>query len=414
MSVPLLRMAMSSFPVQVLLGVYLGLVTGIIPALVAWTLGFGFKYLTSVTIPGFGVVVLALAIAGVNGGLLALNDKAVTGSANGIAILVAIIVVLMLSLYAHAKGDQMGAAMPKRITLKRLADRTLSADVVERVGGRGQVKVTVAGEVADIEGYPPLPSGLRAELNEATVSLPSDLPISELERRTADHLTTEFDLAEVTVRLDERGRASVSAAPPSAGLSKHVPQGKRAVSVSTLLPTGLAGGDQVRLSTETGSYEGSVLSVLTPKPAKDGSGPVTDGGTEPEAPAPTTAATAPGGRGRVGVAMDRETAETLLGTAVTQLSVQSRGERKEFELLSLLRRSGRRFRRLTVREGGALDGVGIGELGVRDEYGVVVLAIRRGGSWQLIPDGELVPEAGEELYAVGKPAELDAFQEAIA
>ncbi|MEF8801706.1 MAG: TrkA C-terminal domain-containing protein [Halolamina sp.] len=406
---------MSSFPVQVLLGVYLGLVTGIIPALVAWTLGFGFKYLTSVTIPGFGVVVLALAIAGVNGGLLALNDKAITGSADGIAILVAIVVVLMLSLYAHAKGDQMGAAMPKRLTLKQLADRTLSADVVERAGGRGQVKVTVAGEVADIEGYPPLPAGLRAKLHDWTVSLPADLPISELEQRTADKLQTEYDLAEVTVRMDERGRASVSAAPPSAGLSKRVPQGKRAISVSTLIPTGLASGDEVRLRTDTGSYEGTVLGVASPKTlAKPAGDAAADGGTDPEPPATTPATTAAGGRVRVGIAVNRQTAETLLGTVVTRLSVRSRGERKEFELLSLLRRSGRRFRRLTVRAGGALDGVGIGELGVREEYGVVVLAIRRGGSWQLVPGGGLIPEAGQELYVVGRPGDLDAFEEAVA
>lgn len=401
---------MSSFPAQVLLGIYLGLVTGIIPALVAWTLGFGFKYLTTVTIPGFGVVVLALAIAGVNGGLLALNDEAITSSANGVAILVAIVVVLMLSLYAHAKGDQMGAAMPKRITLKRLADRTLSTDVIERVGGRGQVKVTVTGDVDDLEGYPPLPAALRAELNAATVSLPADLPLTELERRAADRLRSDFDLADVTVRLDERGRATVSAAPPSAGLSKRVPQGKRAVSVSTLVPTALASGDEVRLRTPEGRYEATVLSVETggTKAA------ATDGGPETASPAPSPAATATGGHARVGVAVDRGAAEALVGTTVTGLSVRSRGERKEFELLSLLRRSGKRVRRLTVREGGALDGVGIGELGVRDTYGVVILAVRRDGNWQLVPGGGLIPEAGEELYVVGTTANVDAFAEVVA
>lgn len=404
---------MSSFPVQVLLGVYLGLVTGIIPGLVAWTLGFLFKYLTSVTIPGFGVVVLALAIAGVNGGLLALNDKAITGSTNGVAILVAIVVVLMISLYAHAKGDQMGAAMPKRITLRRLADRTLSADVVELVGGRGEVKLTVAGEIRDIEGYPPLPSSLRREIRQTELSMPADLPISELESRAADQLRSAFDLAEVSVRVDERARATVSAAPPTAGLSKRVPQGKRAVSVTTLIPTGLASGDHVSLRTPEGSYEGTVLSVVAGN-VKTKSDVATDGGTDTDKTESAPAATAAGGRGRVGVAVDRQAAEALLGTEVTRLLVHSRGERKEFELLSLLRRSGRRFRRLTVRDGGALDGVGLGELGVRDTYGVVVLAVRRDGSWQLVPSGGFVLEAGEEFYAVGTPSSLNAFAEVVA
>ena len=59
---------MASLPFEVLFGIYLGLLTGIVPALVAWALGFGFKYFTGVSIPGFGVVVLALAIAGASGG----------------------------------------------------------------------------------------------------------------------------------------------------------------------------------------------------------------------------------------------------------------------------------------------------------------------------------------------------------
>jgi uncharacterized protein with PhoU and TrkA domain len=112
--------------------------------------------------------------------------------------------------------------------------------------------------------------------------------------------------------------------------------------------------------------------------------------------------------------VDRSAAEALLDTDVSRLVVHSRGERKEFELLSLLRRSGRRFRRLTVREDGALDGVGLGELDVRDSYGVVVLAVRRDGGWQLVPGGGFVPEAGEELYAVGTPSALDAFAEVVA
>ena len=405
---------MTSFPLQILLGVYLGLVTGIVPALVAWGLGFSFKYFTSVSIPGFGVVVLALAIAGVNGGLLALNDKAITGSANGVAILVAIVVVLMLSLYAHAKGDAMGAATPKRLTLKKLADRTLSADVVEFVGSRGRVKLKITGEVGDLEGYPPLPNELRAEIRGADVALPADLPISELERRAEDRLRTEFDLADASVRIDERGHATVAAAPPTAGLSKRVPAGKRAVSVTTLVPTGLAAGDELRLHTAESEYDGTVVSVRPEKVAGTGTPAVTDGGTDTAAPTAPAAKTAAGGRDRVTVSVNREAAAALLGSDVTGLTVQSRGEREEFELLALLRRSGKRLRRVTVREGGALDGHGLGEVGVHSTYGVVVLAARRDGGWEVVPGSTYVPEAGQELFVVGTNTDLDAFAEVAA
>ena len=140
---------MASLPIEVLFGIYLGILTGIVPALVSGVLGFLFKYITNVTIPGLGVVVLSLAIAGANGGLMALNDPTIIGS--GARFIVAIIVVMMLSLYAHSHGDKLGASTPRRLNLRRLTERTLNTDVVELVGGRGQVRITVTGEVGDME-----------------------------------------------------------------------------------------------------------------------------------------------------------------------------------------------------------------------------------------------------------------------
>jgi hypothetical protein len=215
-----------SLPIEVLFGVYLGILTGIVPALVAGVLGFVFKYVTGVTIPGFGVVALALAIAGVNGGLLALNDQTIRTSERAPAILTAILVVLMLSLYAHARGDELGASAPKRISFRTLRDRTLSADVVEFVGGRGRVRVSVGGEVTDMEGYPPLPAETRQAIADGEWTFPADLPLSELETRFAERLKTEFGLADVGVTIDETAQATVTAAPPAGGLSKARSEGE--------------------------------------------------------------------------------------------------------------------------------------------------------------------------------------------
>jgi hypothetical protein len=236
---------MASLPVEVLYGIYLGVLTGIVPALVAGAPGFVFKYFTSVTVPGFGVVVLGVAVAGINGGLIALNDPTLRRNASATVVIVAIVVVLMLTFYAHAKGDEMGASFPRRVSFKSIRDRTLSTDVDELVGSRGEVRVEVTGEVEDIEGYPPVPEEVRTGIREDDWRLPADLPISELESRLAERLRTEFDLAEVSVEIDERGRATVAAAPPLSGRSKRVPSGRRAVSVQTLVPSGLARGDEV-------------------------------------------------------------------------------------------------------------------------------------------------------------------------
>lgn len=408
-----------SVPVEILFGVYLGVITGIVPALVAGVLGFAFKYVTDVTIPAFGVVALALAIAGVNGGLLALNDQTIRSAENAPALITAILVILMLSLYTHAQGDRLGGSAPKRVSLRRLRDRALSADVVELVGGRGRVKVEVVGAVSDIEGYPPVPAEIRAAVADAGRTFPADLPLSELESRFTEWLLAEYDLADAAVRIDEQARATVAAAPPIGGLSKRVPAGKRAVSVSALVPAGIARGDVVRVITPDRSVDGTVLAARSsgeaaapterrpadsaPPPGGDGDAR-TDGG---EAPGPTTA----GGEGRVTVAVDRAAATALLGVDRGRVVVRSRGTRREYELTTLLRRAGKRFRRATVVAGGPLDGHTIGEIKIREAYGVAVLAAR-GDSWTVAPDGSQPLSAGDTLLVVGDHDALDRFEEA--
>jgi hypothetical protein len=414
---------MASFPVEVLFGIYLGVLTGIIPALVSWALGFAFKYVTGVTVPAFGVVVLAVAIAGINGGLLALNDPTFTRSANQVRLTVAVVVVLMSSLYAHNAGDRMGAEFPRKLSLRKLTERTLSTDVVELAGGRGQVRVTVSGEVGDVEGYPPVPADLRREIREWTAAFPADVPLVELESRVTDRLRTEFDLADVAVTLDERARATVSAAPPLGGLSKRVPPGKRGVSVPTLLPTGTARGDEVSLVTPDRTYRGSVVSLrsdrararddqaaaaVAPRPAGSDEGP------DVQAPSAPTLPVADGGEGRVTVAVDAGGAESLLGATVDRLLVRSRGTRREYELLGLLRQAGNRIRKVTIREGAPVAGTTIGNAALRDTYGVSVLAVRHEGRWQFAPRGSQALAAGDDLFVVGRPDAVVAFREAVA
>ncbi|MFB6143185.1 MAG: TrkA C-terminal domain-containing protein [Halorientalis sp.] len=410
---------MASLPVEILFGVYLGVLTGIIPALVAWGLGFLFRYFTGVSIPGFGVVVLAVALAGVGAGLLALADPAITQSANAPTLVTGILVVVALALYAHNKGDHLGATFPRRLSLAKLRDQRLPRDVVELIGGRDEVRIGVTGSVADIEGYPPLPDDVRTAVRNAEYTLPADLTVAELETRVAERLRTEFELGDVAVSIDARGRASVAAAPPFSGLSKRVPAGQRAASVTALVPTGLARGDEVTLDTGEAVVDGTVLS------ARSGEGedradaaPAT---AEPTAAEPTvgetTAAHAPtttGGEGRVTVAVSRSEADALVRADRADVTVRSRGTRREYELLSLLRRSGRRFRRLTVAAGGALDGTSIGAADVRGTYGVAVLAVRTASGWQLVPGGTVELAAGDDLFAVGPRDALDALEEAVA
>ena len=408
-------------PVELLLGIYLGVLTGMFPALVSWGLGFVFKYVTGVSIPAFGVVVLALALAGINGGLLALSDPAVIDS--GIRVVVALLVVLMLALYAHAKGDAMGAAFPRRLSFQRLRERTISSDAVEWVGSRGEVTVT-ARTVENMEGYPPLLSDTRQQIEAAERRLPADLPLSELEARFADWLRTEFDLDDVVVHIDEQARATVTAAPSSSGISKRVPQGKRAVSLRALVPTGLTRGEEVIVLAGETSVNGTVVAAKSsleaatedePRPADDTAGPVADGGQPTETPIVTpTAPATTGGDGRITVAVDRSAAKPLLESTGAHVIVSARTTNREYELVSLLEGDGRQVRTVTLGADSTLAGRTLAGSALRTEHDVAILAIKRPGDWLPVPGGSAMLSAGDELFVVGRPDRLDAFEGAVA
>jgi uncharacterized protein with PhoU and TrkA domain len=129
---------------------------------------------------------------------------------------------------------------------------------------------------------------------------------------------------------------------------------------------------------------------------------------------PVRAPTTTGGEGRLTVAVTRTDVQPLLRAAEPKVVVEPRGVRREYELVSLLRRAGDRFRKLSVRAGGALDGTTLGEAGVRGTYGVGVLAVRKQGGWKVGPGGDTTVEAGDELYAVGTRDDLEAFAEGVA
>jgi len=99
-----------SLPVEIVFGISSASSPGSFPR---WWPGYGFvfKYVTDVTIPGLGVVVVARARdRRYQRGLLALNDETIRSSERAPAILTAIIVVLMISLYAHAQGTDSAPA----------------------------------------------------------------------------------------------------------------------------------------------------------------------------------------------------------------------------------------------------------------------------------------------------------------
>lgn len=399
-----------ALPVEILLGIYLGLLVGVVPALVSWGLGFAFRYLTDLRLPGYGVAGLAVALAGINGGLLALTNRSVTQAPSVPRVLTAVVIVAMVSLYAHSKGDSLGTQFPRQTAVSNQGTRTLSADHADLVNEGEEVRVHVVGEVADMEGYPPLPEELRARIRNAELPFPADLRLDELEERTADRLQTEYDLGDVSVDLDDHGRATVVAAPPFSGLSKRISNDRHAVTVSGLVPTGLARGDEVTIITSDAQVRGTVVSA-DPGDATESEETVShtgdEGNGDPATPVRTP--TTEGGEGQLTVAVTRTDVQPLLRASQTKIVVESRGTRREYEVVSMVRRADRQFRRFTVQAGSQLAGQPLGAARVHDVYGVAVLAVQQAGEWLIAPSGATRVEDGDQLFAAGTREELDEF-----
>lgn len=401
-----------SLPVQILLGIYLGILAGILPALVAWGLGFVFRYLSGVTVPGLGVVVVTATLAGISGGLMGLLDPAISETPVGVT---ALLVVLLLGFWAHNQGDRMGAEFPRRLTLASLRDRTFSGEARD-IGRFGQARIRVGGEVEDLPGYPPIPAETRRSVREDTWTFPADLPIEDVEGRLTETLLDTYDLVDATVSIDREGRATIAAAPAPGALSRRISPGRRAISIRTLVPTGVTRGDDVRLELPD-PVTGTVVSTTV---AGDGSEPtaeaVTDGGDadsdEPEEV--PMAPTAAGGDGRLTVSVPARAAPRVLAADRVPVAVLPRGSHPEYDLVSLLGEAGHRFRTVRLGEGAPIVGRTIGEASLRSEYGVAVLAIRRGGRRLFAPPATTGFRAGDALIVAGPRDGLAAFEEAVA
>lgn len=399
---------------DVLLGVYLGLLAGIFPAFVAFSIGFLFKYFTTVTIPGLGVVALGGTLAGVSGGLMGLIDPTLAESWTGIT---AVLVILMASLWAHSQGDKLATATPRKFTLKTLRETRLSTDLAERIDSYGQVHVRPIGNISDIEGYPSLSDDIRHQLGTSSWRFPATLSLTELETKLEDRLLTDYELAEVSVTIDKQGRAQIAGAPSAAGLSRRVPPGRRAVSIQTVLPTGVGRGDKVSVKLPDGDVTGPVVSArttgaeVTVEPLdtefkeKDGG----EGVITKHTPKMTTT----GGEGVVTIAVSYGDGRRIIRSKFAPMVVHSRGKQREYELIGVLKQGGNRFRSVILDERSLLVGTTIGDQQISTTYGVVILAIRRTEGPIIAPNGSTELYSGDTLILVGQPEKLREFEEAV-
>ncbi|SEN33220.1 hypothetical protein SAMN05216388_1002335 [Halorientalis persicus] len=406
-------MAAPSLPVEVLLGISFGVLLGIVVSFAVGVFSFTISYYWDQELSQVAVVVLILPLVAVDALYIGIIGSGVQQVPR---LLIGLLVIVMIALYANSQGQKIAAELPRETTQPTERKRTLSAEAVDAVDGLGQVTIRTAGEIQEIDGYPSLSPDVRTTLAEGAWRLPADLPLPELERRLEDQLRTDHDLGEVSVSIDGRGRATITAAPPTAGVASQVPDGWRAVSVAALLPTGLTAEDEVSVRTAEGSVAGTVLGI--DRTAGDSDEVVPDGG-----------ATTASGEGRVTVAVPASAAGTLLDAERGRIVVEPRGRRHDFEAFSLLDGTDRTIRRLTltpaVRE--ALADDEIQPLAVRGDVDAADAEVADTDSTDETPDADPAErgarhgwtfgpaqaalERAEEAFVVGETAVLRRLDE---
>ena len=401
---------------DVLLGLYIGVLTGVFAAIIVYTLTFAFTYVAGAKLSINYALMIGLGIAGVAGGprLLMRNPEIL----QSVTSLVMLIVILIITFYVHKKAQDLAKSLPpKSVTVSKLRKRTLASNVVKQVGHFGQVTVRPIGEIRNIEGYPSLPAEARSMIRDDSWTLPADLPVPELEYRIKEKLEQEYHLEDAIVNIDSEGRATISAAPRVGGFSRRIPDTKRVVTVDGLLPEGLAEGDDVKMTLEETTVSGQVTSVKAANTTETLEHRDADQAQEtneeiPSAPVPVE--TDASGNGRTAIAIEPGDVEAVVEQDLKKLYARSKGRLKEFELVSLLHRHDLRFRKFTCRsESESLDRT-LGELDLRDTYGVIVLALRRANEWRFAPEHTVRLKTNDELFVAGPKTSLDSFREMVA
>ncbi len=388
---------MVSFPAELLLGLYFGLLVGVIPALGSWAIGFGVTRWGEFEIPLPGVLVIAFVLGGGNAGIVLAAETpglSVPGP-TGLAGSVVVIAALGVSAYEYGKRRAERTETAVTDQSQDAAERDDSTEQQDRERSR---TVQVTGDIGEIAGHPPLPATQRRRLENATFTVPGDLPPAEQEAHLARRLRTEFGLAAVEVTLNEQGEAAVAATPRFSQLSNQLAEtDKHAVSVEGLIPTGVSAGDSVTVITPNAQVRATVLGAWT---------------TEDERAEATDPTTTAGGEGRLTVAVTRTDVEPLVRAPAVKIVVQSRESPAAHRAVSRIRQGENELARMTVPQTSPLAGRAVGSIAVDEGTELAVLGLRGETDWEFSPAGEKEVSPGDELFLAGPENRLQAMEEA--
>lgn len=303
---------------------------------------------------------LGQVIGGQARGLLDLNDAILNTTTFAIAGIAAL------------AGRRLGDRLAVEIGVISGA-QTLEADVsrlVQAVGRVISVTIPEADDIADIEGYDPVPQPTKETLGGKTLLFPRRLTIDELRSRFIGRLKDDYGVGHVAVELADDGTV------------EYLAVGSRAAGIGVTLAPGTA-----------------VTAIRADPPFAASSGDMVQVWTDAEEPERvTTAELRASTDDVVTIALDEPDAAALDPTRPYRLVTLPTEPRPEREFASLLRSADETMGVVTVTEGSSLVG---NPLGAIDP---IVVAIKRGSeAIETIPSRERVLDVGDTVYAIARP-----------
>ncbi|WP_135667322.1 hypothetical protein [Halorhabdus rudnickae] len=405
---------MDSVYVEVILGVSLGGIVGVVPAVAAGIAGGIVPSLAEYRFIRGTLAVASLLIAGVVAtsiGGVAVQLKHVPRMVTGGSV------VVLLTVFGFEQGRRVGSTLRRDGSEPIERGRSLADVAVDAIDASGQVTIRPQGAIRTVPGYPELPGDLQSEIAAERWRLPADLPLSELERRIERQLLLKHDLEAAEVTVNPRGTATVAGAPPASGIARTVPAGQRAVSVQTTVPDGVEPGDEIVVETEKGTIDGFVLSTdpIDVRAKADGDGRrISSGETGIPRKAGTVAGDGTeqaGGRSRVTVAVPTDDIDAVLEADRVTVAVRSRDMRPDFRAISLFDRAGKAVR-VTSLDDDVIDRIENAQTRV-DIFAARSPSKRSSGEWTIDPSPEDLA-SGWQVVLVGDETGLTELVDATA
>ena len=251
----------------------------------------------------------------------------------------------------------------------------VDSDVGQFVRAVGRVvAVSLPEEIADIDGYDPIPPDTREALAGSTFLFPRRLTVEELRERLANRLRTDYGVGHVDVDLEFDGTvAYLALGGRVAGLGPTLAPGTAAVAVNADPAFSASPGDVIQVWREGPEKPERVLTAELRAAVDD----------------------------VVTLAVDAAEAETLSPDEEYRLATLPAASRPDREFASLLRAADETVGTIEVGAASDYDGATVGSLAVP------VVAIRpTEGSVEALPSRERVLAAGETVYLIGRPDEL--------